>query len=453
MRSIDSFIAQNRFGLGPAPGEEARIGDDPRGWVLAQIDPVQGVAPLYQRRLTSLEILRDIHTARRENNAAREAAIRDAMQHEFNPSLVIRARLSIATRTPLVDRMTLFWSNHFTVSTTRRLIAPALPAYEREVIAHHIFGRFADMLRAVIRHPCMLTYLDNIASIGPNSLVGRRRRRRGNDQTLNENLAREVLELHTLGVDGGYTQADVIELAKVLSGWSHGGLRPRSDARPVQGGFEFRAENHEPGAKTILGRRYHEAGADEGLAVLDDLARHPATARHIATKLVRHFVADAPPDEAVSRIARVFIDSDGDLAEVMRALVALEQVWRDPIPKVRTPYEYVIAVHRASGRIRASQRDIFQPLRLLGQFPFAAPSPQGWGDTAADWIAPESLMRRIEWTRRFAARLPASLVPARFLDDTVGPVASDALHRAVAQAASGDAGLAMILASPEFQRR
>ncbi|WP_323037145.1 DUF1800 domain-containing protein [Pararhodobacter sp.] len=453
MRDIASFIALNRFGLGAAPGDAERIGNDPLGWVLAQITPHQTAPRLYRNRQTSHEILRRIFEANLESPEARRAAIRWGYRQEFNPSLVTRARLMIASNRPFVDRMVMFWSNHFTVSNTQRLIAPAIPAYEREVILPQVFGRFAEMLKAVVRHPCMIVYLDNTWSVGPNSQAGQARARRGNPSALNENLAREILELHTLGVDGGYSQDDIVAFAKVITGWTHGGVRYPNDQRPVQGGFEFRPDYHEPGAKIILGRRYDENGADEGMAVLDDLARHPATARHIATKLVRHFVADDPPADAVAQIAQVFQDTDGDLAEVTRAVVALPQAWADPLAKVKTAYEYVIAVHRAAGRIRATQQDIFQPLSLMGHFPFAAPSPAGWGDTAGHWIAPEALMRRIEWARRFSGLLPASLIPQQFLDDVVGPVASDDLHQWVARAPSGDAALAMILVSPEFQRR
>lgn len=453
MRDIASFIALNRFGLGAAPGDEAALGGDPRGWVLAQIDPVQSAPGLYRTRQTSAMILQGIYDAQRDSDEARAQAIRQAFRREFNPSLVTRARLMIASDRPLVDRMTMFWSNHFTVSNSRRVIAPAIPAYEREVIVPHIFGRFADMLKAAARHPCMTVYLDNAGSVGPNSRIGLQRADRGNRAALNENLAREILELHTLGVGGGYSQDDVVAFAKVISGWTHGGVRGRNDPRPVHGAFEFHEGFHEPGAKTVLGRTYAENGEQEGLDVLDALARHPSTARHIATKLVRHFVADDPPAEAVGRIAQVFQETDGDLAAVMRAVVALPQAWIDPLAKVKTAYEYVIAVHRAAGRIRATQRDIFEPLRLMGHFPFAAPSPAGWGDTARDWIAPEALMRRIEWARRFSGILPASLNPTQFLDAVIGPVASDDVHLWVSRAPSGDAALAMILASPEFQRR
>jgi uncharacterized protein (DUF1800 family) len=310
------------------------------------------------------------------------------------------------------------------------------------------------MLKAACRHPCMLAYLDNVVSMGERSPAGQRRSRRtGTEKTLNENLAREILELHTLGVDGGYTQRDVIELARAISGWSHGGLRLKGDRRPVHGGFEFRPEFHEPGPKTILGRTYPEDGANEGLAVLDDLARHPSTARFVATKLVRHFVADAPPAGAVDRIAATFRASGGDLAAVSAALVDLDEVWAEPVTKAKSHYELVVSAHRATGTTRAERRDIIEPLRELGQVPFSAPSPAGWGDTASQWIAPEALMRRIEWLRRVAATLPSTLYPDRLLDDTIGPVAGEATRTWVGRAPSGDAALAMVLASAEFQRR
>ena len=254
-------------------------------------------------------------------------------------------------------------------------------------------------------------------------------------------------------MNSGYGQQDVIELAKAISGWSHEGFRPRQDPRPVQGGFEFRPVFHEPGPKTVLAKTYAEAGADEGLTILDDLARHPATAQHLATKLIRHFVADDPPADAVTRIAGVFRASDGDLAAVSRALVDLDAVWREPMPKVKTHYEFVVAVNRAVGNATASAADIVAPLKTLGQPPFAAPSPQGWGDTARDWVAPASLLRRIEWVRSFAGSVSTTLHPARFLDDVIGPVAGDATREGVARAPSGDAAIALVLASAEFQRR
>ncbi|MEZ5649059.1 MAG: DUF1800 domain-containing protein [Burkholderiaceae bacterium] len=454
MRSIDLHTALHRFGLGPAPGEASRIGGDVRGWLKAQTSGTARPSAEMAEFPPSAETLREIHLARTAGGESLKKLGGTLYRQRFIGEVMARARHMIATDKPFAERMVAFWSNHFTVSTTRRIIAPAIPAYEREAIRPHVFGRFADMLKAVCRHPCMTSYLDNVFSMGPASPAGRRQtRRKGNEKTLNENLAREILELHTLGVNGGYGQHDVIELAKAISGWTHGGARSGRDQRPVHGDFEFRAESHEPGPKTVLGKNYAENGVDEGLAVLDDLARHPSTARFIAGKLVRHFVADAPPAAAVERIAAEFMDSDGDLARVCHALIDLDACWRNPLSKAKSHYELVIATHRATGARDVGKRELLAPLRELGQVPFAAPSPQGWGDTTDAWVTPEALMHRIRWLRQQAARLPGSLRPDRLLDDLIGPVASDATRTWVGRAPSGDAAIAMVLASPEFQRR
>ena len=453
MKDIATFQALHRFGLGPAPSDAATIGDDPRGWVRQQIGR-QNVPPSLRNHKSSADVLSAIHSARRQGAQELQRATRRAMRATFAGEIVARTREMIVSQRPFAERMVLFWSNHFTVSSARAIIGPAIPAYEREAIRPHVFGRFADMLKTVVRHPVMLSYLDNAASAGDDSRLGRRRRARtGTQTTLNENLAREVLELHTLGVNGGYSQDDVIEFAKTITGWSHGGLRRRNDPRPVHGRFEFRPEFHEPGAKRVLGKKYPDDGPEQGLRVLDDLARHPATAQLIATKLVRHFVADDPPAAAIEHIAKVFRETDGDLSAVSMALVDLDASWQSPLSKVKSHYEYLIAARRATGARNVGPREIIRPLTELGQVPFAAPSPQGWGDTAVDWVGPEALIRRIEWVRRFSATRPVTKPSNVILDELIGPVATDTTCIEVERAPSGDAALALILASPEFQRR
>ncbi|MDU8927434.1 DUF1800 domain-containing protein [Alisedimentitalea sp. MJ-SS2] len=454
MQQLETFIALNRFGLGPAPGEAAIAAPDPRGWIADQITPAPRLPATLRGFRSSAAIFAEVYAARRIGPSDETTAMAKDRRKTLAREIMARAQAMIDTPTPFAERMVLFWSNHFTVSGTKGIIRNSIPGYEREVVRPHIFGRFADMLRAASRHPVMLTYLDNHVSLGENSRVGKRRlNRTGGTKTLNENLAREILELHTLGVNGGYDQADVIELSKALTGWSHDGVGSKKASYTIQGRFKFRPAFHEPGPKTVLGKTYGEAGADEGARILDDLARHPSTARFIATKLVRHFVADTPPAEAVDSIARVFLDTDGDLAQVSRALIALPQVWANPLPKVKTHYELVISTHRLTGNRDAKPRDLLQPLREFGQIPFAAPSPAGWGDSAADWLAPEALMRRIEWIRRYASTLPTTLDPTLVLEDALGPVASSETRTWVARAPSGDEAIAMILASPEFQRR
>ncbi|MEM7541156.1 MAG: DUF1800 domain-containing protein [Pseudomonadota bacterium] len=453
MKNIETFHALNRFGLGAAPGEAKTLGNDPRGWVKAQIvrHPVPEVFSWFS---SSAEIIAAIHNARLAGPDELRQATGDAYRKGFIPEVVARARVMIGSDSPFAERMVMFWSNHFTVSNAKRIIGPAIPAYEREAIRPHVFGKFADMLKAVSRHPAMISYLDNFASMGENSLAGvRRKAKTGTEKTLNENLAREILELHTLGVNGGYQQVDVIELAKAITGWSHGGARLPFERQPVHGNFEYKHFFHEPGPKTVLGKTYRENGDQEGLDILEDLALHPATAEFLATKLVRHFVADDPSGAAVDAIASVYRDSGGDLAQVSRALVDLEQAWASPLAKVKSHYEYVVAVHRATGHRQAKALDVLQPLRDMGQLPFSATSPAGWGDEAKDWIAPEALMRRIEWIHRYTANLSSGLDPLAELDDLMGPVVNDATRVTVQRAPTRKDAMALILASAEFQRR
>lgn len=457
MKNIDSFIAINRFGLGAAPREEDLLLGDPRGWIENQIN----LSPALPNKLStfgsSSDIIYSLQAARRarKNNKDRsQNNSNNTFRKDVVREVLAQASLMSQTKAPFMERMVKFWSNHFTVSSVKKTIAPAIPAYEREAIRPHIFGKFSDMLKATSRHPVMLTYLDNVASMGENSRAGKRRiKRNGNEKTINENLAREILELHTLGVNGGYSQEDIIELAKAISGWSHASVGIRQGQSSKNGSFDFKAQYHEPGTKTLLGKSYKNDGPDQGLEILDDLAKHPSTANFIATKLVRHFVADDPPPDAVEKISKVFTETNGDLAMVSKAIIQLDAVWAAALPKVKTHYEYVISVHRAVGKKNISIRDLIQPLQELGQSPYSASSPAGWSDEAKDWIAPESLMRRIEWIRGISAKLPSNLYPMELLDSTVGPVASDELRTWVGRAPSGDAANAMILASPEFQRR
>jgi uncharacterized protein (DUF1800 family) len=292
----------------------------------------------------------------------------------------------------------------------------------------------------------MLMYLDNAASVGPNSPGGRMAK-----LGLNENLAREILELHTLGVKGGYTQNDVTEFAKILTGWTVQGVGPRMN--PVTGEFVFLPGAHEPGPKILLGRRYDQGGIAEGEAALRDLARHPATAKFLATKLVRHFVADAPPAGAVDRIARVFLDTDGDLRRVAQALVDLPEAWAQPLAKVKSPAEFAISATRALGLNEAPARGFLPFFHTLRQTPFSPPSPAGWPDRAEDWISPESAMRRIELARLIGRAVGRGAAPDRLFADTIAPVAAPSTKALVLGAATPAEAVALVLASAEFQRR
>jgi len=440
--SYQAFIAANRFGLGARPGQLMAVRADPRGWLLAQLDgarqPPRELDGLPSAASQVAEFLRA-----RKRKADLAAMVRRSFREDYMHEAGLRSLAAVHSEKPFVERLVAFWSNHFTISVRKPVLAGIAGAYEREAIRPYVTGRFADMLLAVAKHPAMLLYLDNAQSFGPNSWAGRRLKK-----GLNENLAREILELHTLGVDGGYDQHDVRNLATILTGWSLG--RPGKDADP--GGFKFHSRVHEPGDKHLLGRRYRDAGLAEGEAALSDLARHPATARHVAAKLARHFVADDPPEPAVARLAQVFVETDGDLAAVTQALILLDEPWKAPLAKLKAPQDLVVSTLRATG-FEGETNKLVLALRLLGQAPWSAPSPAGWPDRAEDWASPDALLKRIEFATAVAARVGDRLDPRVLAQETIGAVAGRDTVTAISRAPSRGDGLTLLLASAEFQRR
>ena len=358
------------------------------------------------------------------------------------------ARFNGTIRQPLIgfgERLAMFWANHFAVAISKNEeVHIAAGAFEREAIRPHVFGRFADMLLAVETHPAMLGYLDNQQSIGPNSKANANKKR-----GLNENLARETLELYTLGVNGGYTQTDVTTLAKIITGWTVAGAEGKLGA---PGTFVFNAGAHEPGDQTLLGLTYADNGVGQGREALRDLARHPATAQHIATKLVRHFVADTPPPSLVQTVAATFSKTDGDLSAVYRALVSSEEAWSPTLSKVRSPLEFMAALLRASGET-PKPNVILGALTAMGQ-PFWAPAgPNGFADTVDAWASSESLSMRMDVANMIANAVPPQVDPRSFVSDSLGPLLSSETLQAVSRAETRKQGLTIAYLSPEFQRR
>jgi uncharacterized protein (DUF1800 family) len=352
-----------------------------------------------------------------------------------------KARFDGAIRAEIgfVERLVWFWSNHFCVNADATVMAGG---YEREAIRPYVLGRFADMLQAVERHPAMLLYLNNALSIGPISVAGINR-----DRGLNENLAREILELHTLGVRTVYSQADVTNFAKVLTGWT---IRETVSDPDHGGEFVFLRRAHEPGPQTVIGRDYPDTGVGQGRAVLADLAGHPATARHVATKLARHFVADEPPPTLVDRLASRFLETEGDLKEVTRALVSAPEAWAPEQAKIKRPAEWIVAALRATGQSGDIQR-IVGGLNLLGEPLWRPPAPKGFPDDNAAWL--HGVAQRLDIANTFAQRVAGQLDPQAIAEAAIGPLASVETRRAIDSAESKPQALTMLLMAPEFLRR
>ena len=471
-------IALNRFGLGARPDDAAPA--DARGWLLGQIsrfDPRAAViTALPDAAAMTLQYRQNLAQLRRQgvvgirrpgdpeppkgpeaeamaNTAQRER--RQAFAQAYGGQVNARLALSLTTATPFAERLVHFWANHFAISTDKLATATMGGPLEFEAIRQHIGGRFADMLLAVTRHPGMQFYLDQAQSIGPNSLLGEAARRRNAPRQpgLNENLAREILELHTLGA-GNYTQADVAGLAHALTGWSIGGFvrRPLGVAAP-DGQFVFQPAWHEPGDVTVAGRPYRQNGEAQALAILQDLALNPLTARRLALKLARHFVADAPPPALVDRMAAAYLAGGGQLPALYRALIEAPEAWATPLAKFKTPWDWLVSSLRALGRENVPPLQAIGALRELGQPVWRPGSPAGWEDDAARWAAPDALLRRVEVASRIAAPLAAS-IDARSLAPRILPgTLSAATASAIARAESPAEGLALLLVAPEFLRR
>ena len=457
MSAFEGAIAANRFGFGAAPGDLQRIGSQAQSFLQQQL---RLPAPLLSDSLpASHELLARVLEARRdaagsEQPSAVQAArtLRDVYLPAYWAEVGARARAAITTQSDFLERLVHFWSNHFAVSVDKLAVLGLAGAMEREAIRPHVLGNFADMLRAVEQHPAMLLYLDNHLSIGPDSQAARFAEQRGRELGLNENLGREILELHTLGVDGGYAQQDVQAMAALITGWSVGGGAGR-----LRGGepgrFHFRPLFHQPGAQLLLGRRYAEGGVEQGEAALRDLALHPRTAHHIAGKLARHFVADDPSPGLVARLQQAYLDSRGDLRAVYGALVSSPEAWQSPLAKFKTPTDYIYSTHRALQLPIGNRLADLRMFVLLGQRPFQPGSPAGWPDRGADWDGSAALLKRLEWVQELGRRLGSSRKAVQVAEAALGGALSSSTRTSIARAQDGSQALTLLLASPEFMRR
>jgi uncharacterized protein (DUF1800 family) len=454
-RKLAAAIAVTRFGLGAKPGELVAARDDPQGWLQAQIRPAQGAdqpetpAPNAAARLIEF---RDYQRDKRAAELAHQdfdpvKEVRKMILADAGADFLARTQLAATTDAGFRERWTLFWCNHFTVSASKGEVATLVGPFEDEAIRPHVFGRFEDMLVASSSHTAMLLYLDQAQSVGPDSMAAAYMSRGGKRAGLNENLAREIMELHTVGVEAGYTQADVTEFARAMTGWSVGGLQ-----EPDAGKFRFRPAAHEQGVRAIMGKTYAQAGAEQALAVMKDLAASPHTAHHISLKLARHFVVDDPPPALVARLQRTFQGTHGDLAEVAKTLVLAPEAWSPEAQKFKTPYEFLVSAWRAAG-VTPGGLPQLGVLNALGQKPFSAPSPKGWPEEAEVWCAPDAVIKRMAWAQNLAAQSLNGRDPVQMAGDALGARLTPLVAAAIRRSETREEGLAILLMSPEFQRR
>src|SRR5215467_153079 len=489
----EAVLALHRFGFGPRAGTIAAIASDPRGALLAELDkPNAGKIPeaglmssgaasrMASDFVAERAAKQKLETKRQE--AAKEAARQEAAKPTADNAMMQSAASEAdgmeksadgkaaeakptppQPETPMVEnffreakahydgavraeigfaeRLVWFWSNHFCINSD---VTVQAGAYEREAIRPHVLGKFVDLLIAAESHPAMLNYLGNSASMGPNSVAGINR-----DRGLNENLGREILELHTLGVRTGYTQDDVMSFAKVITGWT-----TYVPGLPEHGGeFVFYPRFHEPGPQTVLSKTYRDTGFEQGKAVLADLARHPATALHVATKLARHFVADEPPATLVETLRQKFVETDGDLWQMARALVMAPESWVPEQTKLKRPSEWMMTSIRAAGFNGTDVRLTAPALTRLGEPLWRPPAPKGFPDDEAAWI--DGIAHRLD-TANAIAQNPANqqrLDPKAMLETSLGPLASVDTRNAVNRAETKQQAVTLLLMAPEFQRR
>ncbi|HCN31149.1 MAG TPA: DUF1800 domain-containing protein, partial [Verrucomicrobiales bacterium] len=446
-------VALSRFGLGRLAGEP--LPGNPRNWLLDQFERYAAQSQAWAAEPPSEVLLKYYSDYQRDVRGQDELAARQRLaklsQERYRASVNARAASALTTQAPFAERLVHFWSNHFAVSVDKSPLALLAGSFEAEAIRPHVFGRFEDLLLAAERHPAMLLYLDQARSTGPSSPVAMRtapERQRG----LNENLAREILELHTLGVRTGYTQEDVIQLARALTGWSVSGL-PGLPANGRSGVYSFSAALHEPGTRSVLARTYSQRGEAQAVAILRDLAAHPATAKHIAGKLARHFAGDDPPPSLEERLAETYLLNGGDLASMYRVLVESPECWAGA-PRFKTPWDWSVSALRGLGWCDdIGELRLASLLTQLGQPAWRPGSPAGYADTSENWMAPDLLLRRVEVANRLAEHA-ATMIDARSVAAQLLPGGvSDVTATAISRAESPSMGLAMLLASPEFLRR
>lgn len=451
----NSLYIPNHFGLGQNPTQKLETN------LLDEFAKYETYPEIFANSLKTPEILQKFYEIQDERKEDKEAAqkLRGQFVRSINlPEQNKRTQYALITPTPFLERIMHFWSNHFAISIEKIIMRPLGNAYEIEAIRPNITGNFRDLLIGVITHPAMLIYLDQANSIGPNSQFAQRRKARSDKKIgLNENLAREILELHTLGVHGGYSQEDVTQFAKALTGFTIiNQQRMRFGNLPMNaqiGQFAFEPAIHEPDDVNFMGKHYNGQGAKNAAQILEFIATHPATYAHIAFKLARHFAGDNPPQELIDKLKQNLIANNGDLKSLYRELIASPFCYNKSAIKFKTPYEWLVSSLRAMNVSDLEKIDIAVVLKNLGQELWLPKSPKGYDDTMDAWAAPDALMRRIEAANLIAKYINAPLPPVQLAQKILGDELSEHTLTSISRAESVQSGIALLLVSPEFLRR
>ncbi|MEL0629222.1 DUF1800 domain-containing protein [Psychromonas aquatilis] len=465
----NAVIATQRFSLGARANDLKRIQKIEKQWLLNQLNfqPAVNFNTALPHSNNILKIQSDFRTAQRayrkkvkeaeklnltsdSQNKQQQSAIVKNIKAPKNPNGPLYRKLIQDTLKQAITadnsfnwRCLDFFSNHFSVTAQNSTMRGLCATLEREAIAAHLFSSFEELILAVYQHPAMLIYLNNETSIGPSTRYAK------NNRGLNENLAREIMELHTLGVNGGYQQQDVTELAKGITGWSVG--RPGKDKKQ---GFIFRAKMHETGVRTLMGKKYPSDGINQGIQMLKDIANHPNTARFVCTKIIQHFINDQPPEALINHLTHHWHKSHGQLKVVFQALINHPLSWQAPLQKYKTPREYVISTYRAITLKNIPIQQVENALTVLGQRPFQAGSPAGYGDLQEDWDGASALMARINWISNLMTKKRLQKINVKKLIETLfADTLSEHSYQMITRAETRHQALVLLFLSPEFLRR
>ena len=455
--SIQAVIATNRFGLGAKPNEHKQAKKAPKAWLINQLNATPAVyfdddLPTSDEIAEQLAKLRLFKKSLNKKNANGSASLvskadqdklkklqkypRNVYQSLSSDTLIQAIQSNNSLNWRLLD----FFSNHFSVTAQGQIMTALAPTLEREAIAPHLLGSFEEMLLAVTKRPAMLIYLNNEKSFGPASKLGKK------GKGLNENLAREILELHTLGVNGGYSQQDVTELAKGITGWSVANFTKEKSIA-----FTYIGKGHEPNTRKILGTMFKNNGLKQGENMLKFLAHHPATAEHICFKLARHFIADEPPKSLVEKMVKRWKLSKGKIKDVVIEMINADESWSETSLKFKSPREFVVSTFRGVGQKSLKPKQVLNALTVLGQKPFNAGSPAGYSDYQKGWNGASAIMSRIELSAQYAARRKPNA--EKVLMNTLSDSVSELTYNSVIRAESRQQAFTLLLMSPEFQRR